>query len=498
MGTTRRRPGRQLSRREILNAAAGSLAAGALVEISALGADKPTAAAPVAAAPIHQATGVKVGEVTDTTALLWARLTRSPSRVVDGPRITGKAKEPLPAGVTPEMLEGACPGMAGRLRVRFGTEESLANAKSTDWAKVGGDSDFAHQFPLADLKPATTYFYAIDSAPDGAGGAAGGAAHASLTGRFRTAPASSAAAAITFCVVTCQMYADLDDPAGFHMYPMIAKLDPHFVVFTGDNVYYDSEAPQATSPALARYHWERMYSLPRHVELLRGVASYWEKDDHDTLNNDCVPGGKMGELTFAEGQKIFRQQCPIGEKIYRTFRWGKDVQIWLTDGRDFRSKRKGADGPDKTIWGAEQKAWFKKTVAESDATWKVLISPTPIVGPDRGNKNDNHANTGYQTEGDEIRAFIAKQKNMFTVCGDRHWQYHSVHPQSGVREFSVGPASDKHASGSPGLDKEYHKFHRVKGGFLAITVKPGDGGNAATVHVTQRDVHGDIVHEWKA
>jgi alkaline phosphatase D len=296
-------------------------------------------------------------------------------------------------------------------------------------------------------------------------------------------------------VMTCQGYFDRDHDDGHPIYPPMLAFAPDFVVFTGDNVYYDSEAPQAVSPALARYHWERMYSLPRHVELLRNVATYWEKDDHDTLNNPC---GKMGELTFAEGQKIFRQQCPIGEQIFRTFRWGKNVQIWLTDGRDFRSKKKGGDAPDKTIWGAEQKAWFKKTVAESDATWKVLISPTPIVGPDRGNKNDNHANTGYQTEGDDIRAFIASQKNMFTVCGDRHWQYHSVHPQSGVREFSVGPASDKHASGSPGPDKEYHKFHRVKGGFLAITVTPGESGKAAAVRVTHRDVHGEVVHEWAA
>jgi alkaline phosphatase D len=100
---------------------------------------------------------------------------------------------------------------------------------------------------------------------------------------------------------------------------------------------------------------------------------------------------RAGELTFVEGQKIFRQQAPLGDgPIYRTFRWGRDLQIWFTDGRDFRSPNKMKDGPDKTIWGAEQKAWFKKTVSESTATWKVLVSPTPLVGPDRVGKNDNH------------------------------------------------------------------------------------------------------------
>ena len=33
-------------------------------------------------------------------------------------------------------------------------------------------------------------------------------------------------------------------------------------------------------------------------------------------------------------------------------------------------------------WGAEQLAWLKKTLLESQATFKVLILPTPMVGPD--------------------------------------------------------------------------------------------------------------------
>ena len=110
----------------------------------------------------------------------------------------------------------------------------------------------------------------------------------------------------------------------------------------------------------------------------------------------------------------------MGEKTYRTFRWGKDLQIWLSENRDFPSSNKMKDGPEKTIWGREQKAWFKKTVEASDATFKVLIMPGPIVGPDKKGKRDNHCNAGFKHEGDELRAFIAKEENMFVICGDRH------------------------------------------------------------------------------
>ncbi|MBI4663731.1 MAG: alkaline phosphatase D family protein [Verrucomicrobia bacterium] len=446
---------------------------------------------------VHQATGVKVGEVTDLSAIVWMRLTAAPLRnnageVVKG-HIGGNAA-PKPVPTEPAKLEGACPGTPGQVRVRYGTHEDLSGAKSTDWAEVSSRADFAHQFLLTGLQPATTYFFASETAGPG-----GSPRHGALRGRFETAPTPTQVSEITFCVVTGQMYADLDHIDGFNIYPAMAKLNPKYVVFTGDNVYYDSEEPRAVTPALARYHWERMYSLPRHVDLLRHVASYWEKDDHDTWENDSWPGLKsqrMGEFKFSEGQRIFLEQVPMGGSIYRTFRCGKLLQIWLTDGRDFRSPNNQPDGPEKTIWGREQKECLKRTLKESDATWKVIVSPTPIVGPDRGNKNDNHANKGFRHEGDEIRAWLQSHvpDNCFVVCGDRHWQYHSVNPQTELHEFSVGPASDEHAAGSPGFDAEYHKFHRVKGGFLSVTVGAKEGGNS--IRFQHRDVHGNVVYDW--
>ena len=277
-----------------------------------------------------------------------------------------------------------------------------------------------------------------------------------------------------------------------------SALDPRFIAMTGDLVYYDSNAPRAVSPALARLHWERMFSLPRLHAAMRGTSTYWLKDDHDTLTNDCWPGMKAGELTFAEGQKIFREQAPLGPSDYRTVRWGRDLQVWFTDGRDFRSPNNMPNGPEKTIWGAEQKAWFKRTVKESTATWKVLISPTPLVGPDRATgKNDNHSNAGFSHEGDELRAWIQQNvpENFFVITGDRHWQYHSVHPMTGVQEFSVGAASDSHAGGTPGEDKAYHRFHRVKGGFLSVELTPGE--RESTIVFQLRGVDGAVGYETK-
>ena len=84
--------------------------------------------------------------------------------------------------------------------------------------------------------------------------------------------------------------------------------------------------------------------------------------------------------------------------------------------------------------------------------------------------------------------------NFFNINGDRHWQYHAVHPETGLHEFSVGAASDSHASGSPGEDQRYHRFHRVQGGFLQV--ETARSGGESHIHFRLRDVYGKVVYEF--
>ncbi|MEW4565612.1 alkaline phosphatase D family protein [Bremerella sp. JC770] len=437
--------------------------------------------------PVYQATGLRFGEVTPTSAIVWTRLTKNPARNNDGIvfRKRGKSEEALKTPV--EQIEGACPGQPGKIRLLYGDGDNL---QPTDWVTVDEESDFIHQFELNDLKPGTPYRVVCQTSVDGE-------EHGVRTGTFRTAPLASDLKPVRFCVMTCQGYPDRDHRDGHPIYPSMTAKDPDFISLTGDLIYYDNDAPSAMSADLAHLHWERMFSLPRLVDTLSKTSAYWLKDDHDTLSNDSWPGRNYGELTFEEGQRIFQQQAPLGSESYRTFRWGRDLQIWLTDGRDFRSPNNMPDGPDKSIWGAEQKAWFQQTVLESDATWKILISPTPIVGPDRANKNDNHANEGFAHEGNEIRTWLQQNvpDNFFVVCGDRHWQYHSVDPDTGVKEFSVGAASNSHAGGTPGRNPKIHRFHKVQGGFLNVLVDAQPESSEITFQLC--DVDGNVSFEQR-
>lgn len=453
-----------------------------------------------AAKAAHLAMGLRVGEVTQTSAIVWTRITKSAERNADGVRLVGRAGKKVAEFVPPEVpieqLEGAVPGAPGEVRLTLSQNADFSDGKTSDWLAVDEEADFTRQFHLADLIPATRYYVRVEARSPGED-----AATARCEGSFLTPAAADQWQDVSFAVITGQAYKDLDYPDGYHIYPAMGKLGLNFLVPTGDTVYYDSEKPRARTVDLARHHWHRIYSLPRIVAFHRSVPGYWEKDDHDTLSDDSWPTLNpkwMLPMTWEDGLRTFREQVPMGEKTYRTIRWGKGLQVWFVEGRDFRSPNTMPDGPDKSIWGKEQRAWLQKSILASDADFRVLVSPTPIVGPDRPNKRDNHSNPNFAYEGNLFRNWTRDEglDNFYVCCGDRHWQYRSIDPKTKLMEFSCGPASDRHAGGTPGQDPKYQPFHRVGGGFLSVSVTREN--DAPTIAFRFHDVKGKVVHEYKS
>lgn len=450
--------------------------------------------------------GMKSGEATATTIIVWTRLTVKPDLSADGvawPLITPDREgddytfsgPQIPEGHALEAMAYTLPPAQGEVRISYWPESTSNMSATVDWAAVDPKADSTHQFTLTDLQPGTTYRCVVE-----ARGTEGGDPTHRVQGSFHTAQAPSEPTSATFTVVTGQEFWRRDDDANGHkIYPVMQSLNPDFFVHTGDIEYLDKAGPWSVNEELARHKWNRIFGLPFQRTFHNQVTSYFLRDDHETWQNDCWPtmqNNKMGDLTYAQGVNIFFEQVPAPdrEQPWRTIRWGRDLQFWLVEGRDFRSPNTDPDGPNKTIWGAEQKAWFKESVQASDATFRVLISPTPVVGPDRENKRDNHANKAFAHEGRELREFMAAQKNMIVVCGDRHWQYASVDPETGLREYCSGPTSDKHAGGfSQELREPMHRYLNVIGGFLACTVEQKDG--TPTLTLRHYNVAGEVVNE---
>ena len=390
-----------------------------------------------------------------------------------------------------QTAEGLIPGHAGQARLRYSTEATLQAAAITAWQEASAEADHAVVFHLIDLLPARRYYCQVELREK-----AQADATTSAVSSFVTAPSADQRLPVTFHLTTCQ------DLHGDVTYRAMAAQQPDFCVSAGDTVYYDGQG-HARNVAQAWQAYQKMFGLPAMKDYYSRVGGYFMKDDHDYRFNDSDPYMKgrwvsvkqsdpearytetrgdqkldVAWLTHEEGMQVFRQVFPMSEKPYRTFRWGQGVQLWLLENRDFRSPNSMPDGPEKTIWGDVQKAWLKQTLLASDADYRIVISPNPIIGPDRLMKGDNQANlNGFWYEGQAFLDWLKEQQlnNVILMCGDRHWQYHSIDRRNGrnTHEFSCGPTFDEHTQKVPppyeGVERPWSAS---RGGFLSIAYQP--------------------------
>jgi alkaline phosphatase/alkaline phosphatase D len=426
------------------------------------------------------------------------------------------------------IVDGDVPGARGRARFEIATTEMFTDAMESEWLEATPERDFIVQTKMDGLDAGERYYYRLRYGPDRDNTRLG------PTRTFKTLGGAEDTAEVNFVVVTGMNYArfhgdgdragSLEDKAlGYPALEAILAKQPEFFVGTGDNVYYDIPFERsARTQSQMRKKWHEQLVQPRFIDLFSEVPTYWEKDDHDYRYNDCdntveaepEPSPELGAATFLEQLPVVDPNDP-NPVTYRTHRVSRDLQIWLAEGRDYRSPHMTPQGPSKTLWGFEQLAWLKRTLLESDAAFKILISPTPLVGPDDANqagrpaeghdplKRDNHSNPqGFLHERDAFFDWLEENdllgSHFYVITGDRHWQYHSIHPR-GLEEFSTGALIDANSRlgrypGDPesndpdALIEQPFSSPEPTGGFLEVTVTAGDEPVAAFRWFDERGV----------
>jgi alkaline phosphatase/alkaline phosphatase D len=462
------------------------------------------------------------GEVTQASAILQSRLT---------------AKDTIKYGDVHNPNSIANTDLAGKEGYAFfelSQNRSFQEGDKTRWLQAEEKGDFIVKSRIDGLEEGTVYYYRLHFGKDKEN------TRISEVNSFKTLPGKEEKASTEFIMVTgshldrfylgggfgkpsvqgTEAYRGEDKYSGFPGFKTIAEMKPDFFIGNGDNVYYDHPpSNKAKGKVAMRAKWHRQFAMPNIRQMFRHVPTYWLKDDHDHRFDDSdtlAVNEKHGTLPSHElGLEIFLEQVPVVDpkdqesKTYRTYRIGKALQVWMVEGRDYRSPNNLLDGPGKSLWGEEQKKWLKQTLLASDADFKILVSPTPMVGPDDASKTDNHINPkGFRYEGDEFFDWLQKngfsKNNFFIICGDRHWQYHSIHP-SGFEEFSCGALVDQNARlgrnpGDPkstdpeGLIKQPYTQEKASGGFLKVGVNYSNKAKGASLNFVFYDEYGEELY----
>ncbi len=238
---------------------------------------------------------------------------------------------------------------------------------------------------------------------------------------------------------------------------------------------------------------------------LRGAAGFYSHwDDHEFIN-DFSPfesvfssGTIDGRELYERGVKAFTDYAPVDfssrDGLYRTTRWGKNLELFFLDERSFRSAKASKDGvcdnpqtpgapdlaptapqsvrdafavlipslaapvsqacldaisdPDRTLLGDKQLKTFLHDVEHSQARFKVVVNEVPIqqfyaLPYDRWE--------GYEAERQRVLSGLQGVNNVVFLTTDVHAtlvndaRFKTLEPggpqNSGILDVTVGPAA---------------------------------------------------------
>jgi alkaline phosphatase D len=460
------------------------------------------AAAPSAYAARGFQYGVTAGDVSAKSAVLWAKAKKS-----------------------------------GRYTLEVARNRRFTNEDHAKVVRARRSHDNTLQARMGDLKAGKRYFFRFV-----------GRGSKSARGTFTTAPKPSQSRTVEFA-----WSGDMD----FNATPgqkkpywndggvlrQMKKEKNAFNIMLGDTIYSDSEVPGRLNPiALSvKQKWAK-YKINlrnRALQALRGSAGYYSQwDDHEFVNdfspnessfdnNVNVNGGTL----YKRSARAFRDYAPVHwtkrSGLYRSFRWGKNLQMFFLDERSFRSANADANhacdnpqtgkpdlaptapqttrtlfstvtpslsqpvppactaainDPNRTYLGKRQLAAFEKAIKRSTARFKVVVNELPIqqyyvlpydrwegFAHERGELlhylHDNVKNTVFLTT--DVHATMINDARFQTLeAGGAQ--------NSGIMDVTVGPVATanfgREIDGTTGTPNSYLA---VDGAFL--TPPPPDG-----------------------
>jgi alkaline phosphatase D len=399
--------------------------------------------------------GVASSEVTSSSALLWGRSLK-----------------------------------AGKVQLEVASDKNFAHVQATKKLLAQRTSDLTVQATVTGLRPETRYWYFFHQGKQ-----------RSVIGTFKTAPKPTAAKTIRFAVSgdadglkgpDGANYWNKDGAANFATYKAMAREKNDFNVNLGDTIYSDSGLPNGLTLDLKRQRYRQNLGYANLLALRQSNVVYNQWDDHEfvddfTPQSAACDAGSVFNAQYAcdtaaiqkAGTAAFREYMPVTytakNGTYRSFRWGKNLEVFILDERSFRSLRasevkdnpsapeptshvcenpagSGAEDPapqipqrirslfsllyppaanparpeclaalndpKRTMLGSRQYATFTNAIKSSQAKWKVVMNEVPIMEFGLNPYDDWQ---GYAAEREKLLKFLkANVKNVAFMTTDFH------------------------------------------------------------------------------
>ena len=397
--------------------------------------------------------GIASGDVTNDSAVIWSRSNRE-----------------------------------AQMHVEYDTSPNFPQPKSANATALSNQTtDYTSHVKLDGLSPDTLYYFRVWFSPPPLFQANKITSLTSniLTGSFITSPNPSLSdnRPISFIFAADlggQKHCRQADKGGYYIFEKMKEKSPDFFIANGDMIYAGDKCPVQgpsddwkniqgnfsgiadpeinwTSTEQVRNiylkHWQYNRADPYLQGFLQNTSMYSQWDDHEVINDfgalwpywNLFNKYREGYPNIvSEGRKAFFNYSPIDRnpdeknRIYRSFSWGPNLDLFILDGRSYRSPNGMADSPvnNKTMLGSEQIEWLKTGLMNSSAIWKIISSDIPISVPSganasilgrdgwaNGNETNFSSETGFERELQQLLRFLddSNIENIVFVTTDVHF-----------------------------------------------------------------------------
>jgi alkaline phosphatase D len=236
-------------------------------------------------------------------------------------------------------------------------------------------------------------------------------ARVSDAGRFRAAIADDALEPLTFAATSCarQTTALLPLSAVAEGFTLDAFL------CLGDAVYTDGARSRADYDA----KWRTALARAPNRAMRQATSTIATWDDHE-IENDASPDSTTQER-FDTARAAFYAHQPLRSdvpgRIWRSLRWGRTAEVFVLDCRGERDRHAGR------YISSEQLDWLKQSIANSPATFKLILNSVPIGNyPSSLFQVQAHDRwDGFPEQRREVLEFIdAHREGVLWLTGDFH------------------------------------------------------------------------------
>jgi alkaline phosphatase D len=330
-------------------------------------------------------------------------------------------------------------------------------------------------------------------------------------GHSRTAIAADSNGVVRFGATSCTSKNHIDFPS---LNNLARRFEMDFFVWLGDTIYAD----EAETVEEYRSFYEYNINTDGFQAIMGSTPGVFSWDDHEVANNwslESIAPDRLDAAATAFFENLAIEQLPEAPtRLWRSFTFGQTAEVFVLDCRGEREPSQ-----DRYI-STEQMSWLKRSLAESQAVWKLILNSVPITEmPAVYQFPDMLADRweGFPDQRDELLDHITDNglSGVLFIAGDLHQcslsRIEASGPRRSLLEICAGPSGPNFLGTPARFFEDGDQWLWSDAEFCATYLACQASGLCTIVAVDERDntlfegiidVHGNVLtaeifHPWE-